>query len=62
MLVVRFEEQITTIQTVKEVVRTTQEGELDIGTQVRKTKQDQNLTLPTITKNLDDTIPNSRGI
>lgn len=46
---------------VKEVLRTTQEGELSIGIQLGKRKKEQELTLPTITKKIDGTTPNRRG-
>ena len=61
-LVVRFKKQITTIRTVKEVVRTIQEGDHGLGTQLGKRKQEQDPTLPTIAKTFDGTTPNTRGI
>lgn len=55
--VIRFKEHIMTIRIVKEVVRTTQEGELGLGTQLGKRKQGQDSTLPKISKKLDGTTP-----
>lgn len=60
-LFVRFKEQIMATQMVKKVVRTTQEGELSIGTQLGKRKHEKELTLPAITNKLDHTMPNRRG-
>lgn len=58
-LVVRFKKQITTIRTVKEVVRTIQEGDHGLGTQLGKRKHDQEPNLPIITEDLD--VTTSRG-
>lgn len=56
-LAVRFKEHIMDIRTDREVLRTTQEGELGLGTQLEKIKHEQYPTLPTITKELDGTMP-----
>lgn len=49
------------IRIVKEVVSTTREGEICLGTQLGKRKQEHDPTLPIITKKLDGSAPYTRG-
>ena len=60
-LVAKFEEHISVIQIVDEIVKVTQEQELGLETHLRKRKQTHESTLLTTSNNLDVSMPSIGG-